>query len=288
MKYIPIFVLLALVGCSSADKAVAPAAANAPLAVAKGVVESQGGLVRVLAPAAGTIVTIEAEEGDHVAAGQVLVRLDDRQARLAADALSSDVAERRGQADGAQAQALGAAREARRLRELADADAAPRQDADLATTAAVAARGQARQTLNALRAAEARQKLGALDLERRTVRAPVAGHILRRSTTTGASTLAASPLFVLEPDGSRIVRAELDEAFADRVTASSKAEITRAFQAGETWRGRILRISDVLANPVQGEDAAARADARVTVVILTLPPNANLRLGQRVLVRFSR
>ncbi len=288
MKYTSIFILLALVGCSSADNATSPAIANAPLAVAKGVVESQAGLVRVLAPADGTIVAIVAEEGDHVAAGQVLARLDDRQARLAADALSSEVAERRGQADGAQAQAIGAVREARRLRELADADAAPRQDADLAATAAAAANGQVRQTLNALLTAEARQKLGALDLEKRTVRAPVAGHILRRSTTTGASTLVASPLFVLEPDGARVVRAELDEAFADRVTPSSKAEITRAFQPGETWRGRIVRVSDVLANPVQLEEPSAHADARVTVVILALPPGANLRLGQRVLVRFSR
>jgi len=287
MKYTPLFALLALTGCSSADKPAAPLAA-APVAVAKGVVESQGGLVRVLAPADGTVVAIEVEEGDHVAAGQVLARLDDRQARLAADVLSSEVAERRGQADGAQALALGTGREARRLRELADADAASRQDADLAATAATAAGAQARQAINALRAAQARQKLSGLDLERRSLRAPVAGHILRRSATTGASTVAASPLFVLEPDGARVVRAELDEAFADRVTLSSKADITRAFQAGEAWRGRILRISDVLANPLQGEDAAARADTRVTVVILALPPDANLRLGQRVLVRFSR
>lgn len=280
-------VALAACGPKPAPRPTAsPAAAN--LAVAKGVVEAPGGLVRVVSTREGRLLAPLAEEGAQVLAGQVLARLDDRQARLQLASAEADEVERAAQAQVAAARAAGAAREASRLATLAAADAATRQDAAQAETAAAVARGEQHQAEAALQAARAQRQLTAYEIEARTVRAPVAGRVVRRTAAAGAYVAAASPLFVLAPDGPRVVRAELDEAFAEQVKPGMRATVSREFQTGGSYQARVLRVSDLLAGPALVEDGAARADTRVVSVVLTLPPDADLRLGQRVLVRFAR
>jgi len=280
--------LLPLAGCSRDGQEDGVAEAATPTrAVAKGVVEAEGGLVRVLAPRDGIVVSALVQEGDRVAAGQDLARLDDRQARLLLDAAGADVAERRSEADVAAAKAVGAEREAARLGRLAAVDAAPRQDADQAAAAAAVARGEQRQAQAAAGAAAARQRLSAFEVGVREIRSPTAGRVVRRTTATGAYASAAAPLYVIEPDGPRTVRAELDEAFADRVRPGMDATVTREFQSGDALRVKVVRVADVLAGPALADDATSRPDARVITVTLALPPNSGLRVGQRVLVRFG-
>ena len=287
MKRFLLPAILALAACT--PKPPPPAAPHLPptVAVAKGIVEAQGGLLRVLAPREGLIVAPLAEEGAAVLAGQVLAQVDDRQARLMLAAANADVGERRAQAEVADAHAAGAEREARRFATLAAADAATRLEAEQASTAASVARGEHRQALEALNAATARQRLAAYDVEVRTVTSPVAGHVVRRTVSVGAYVAAATPMFVVEPDGARLVRAELDEAFADRVSPKAQAVVTREYQQGRTYPARVIRISDLLSGPALSDDAASRTDARVVSVLLSLPPTSDLRLGQRVIVRFK-
>ena len=160
MKPVLIFALFALAACSRPTPS--PSVPDAgSLVVAKGVIEAPGGLVRVLSPRDGVISASLVEEGDVVTAGQPLARLDDRQQRLVIDAAAADLGDRPAQVDVAAARAAGAEREARRLGGLAGADAAPKQEAEQATTAAAIARGEHRQMVEALRAAEARQRLSA-------------------------------------------------------------------------------------------------------------------------------
>lgn len=278
--------VLALAGCGR-PAPVGPSPKPPSVAVAKGVVEAQGGLVRLVAPRDGALAAIAAEEGSHVAAGDVLAQLDDRQARLQLASAEADVGQRQAELAVAASRAAGAARESRRLSMLAAADAATRQDAEQAATLASVAEGERRQAAQALLSAQARRQLAAFEVETRTVRAPVAGRIVRRVVAAGGYVTAASPLFVLAPDGARLVRAELDEALADRITPRSRAVVTREFQIGDAYAARVVRVADALGSPSLGEEAAARADARVVTVLLALSPSADLRLGQRVLVRFE-
>jgi multidrug resistance efflux pump len=169
---------------------------------------------------------------------------------------------------------------------MAAADLVTRQDADQAATAASVAQGEQRQAAAGLGAAQARQKLAAYEVEVRTVRTPITGTIVRRVARAGTAVAAAAQLFLIEPEGGRVVRAELDESFAERVMPGMRAVVSREFQTGANYEARVLRVSDVLAGPSLAEEAAVRADARVVSVILSLPPGADLRLGQRVLVRF--
>lgn len=256
-------------------------------AVAKGVVDAEAGLVQIRAPREGTITRLDVEAGERVAAGQPLAILDGQQARLGLGATDADLGARQAQLEVAQAHAIGAEREAARLARLAAQDAAPRQDADQAANAAMVARGEQRQAAQALRVAQARRRIDAYEVEVRVVRAPLAGRIVRRDAVAGAYAPAAGPLFLLEPDGRRVVRAELDESFADRVRPGAAATVTPEFQPGRTYRARVLRIADVLTGAAIAEDATAKADTRVVSVLLTLDGTTDLKIGQRVLVRFT-
>jgi multidrug resistance efflux pump len=287
MKPCALLFLLALAGCSAPPGDGHKAAPRPPAAVAQGVVESEAGLIRVLSPRDGVVDQVLAVEGDSVSRGQPLAQIQDRQARLGLEVTAAELADRQAQAEVAATKAQGAAREARRLGVLAAADAATRQDAEQAATAAAVAAGEHRQALAALQTAQARRQLGAYEVEVRDVRAPVSGRVVRRVVAAGAFVSAGAPLFVVEPDGPHVVRAELDEAFADRVKPGMTALVTRQYQQGVSYRARVVRVADVLAGAVLPDESTARADARVVTVVLGLPAGADLRIGQRVLVRFE-
>ncbi|MDB5452761.1 MAG: HlyD family efflux transporter periplasmic adaptor subunit, partial [Caulobacteraceae bacterium] len=170
---------------------------------------------------------------------------------------------------------------------LASADAATRLEAEQAATAAAISAGEQRQALAALQSAQARRDLEAYEVTVRDIRAPAAGRIVRRTAAAGAFVSVGSPLFVLEPDGRRVVRAELDEAFADRVKPGMTAAVSREFQPGVSYRAQILRVSNILAAPALADDMTPKADSRVVTVTLVLPDGTDLRIGQKVLVRFS-
>lgn len=286
---LPIFVVLALGSCSKTPEA-QPAAAGplGAVAVAIGTVDAEAGLVRVLAPRDGVLLSPLVAEGDHVTTSQSLVRIDDQQARLTLEVAEADAADRAAQAAVAATRSAGAIREAERLGRLARADAATRVEADLAATNAAVAAGEQRQASAARRAAEARRALSAYDVTVRDVRAPVSGRVVRRTAAGGAFVAAASPLFVIEPDGRRVVRAELDEAFADQVRPGMRATVTGEFQSGAGFQATVLRVSNLLAAPTLADDAASRIDGRVLTVTLDVPRDATFRIGQKVLVRFSR
>ena len=257
-------------------------------AMAKGFVDVSGGLVRIAAPRDGVVARILVEEGDAVTKGQPLAILDDRQAQLGLEAVRAEVADRKAQLAMAEAKAAGAARDAQRLSGLARQDAATRQDADQAATAAAISAAERDQARQALAAAEARTRLEALEVEVRTLRAPAAGRIVRRSANVGAFVSAAAPIYLLEPQGARVVRAELDETFADQVHAGMKAKVTREFDETHAYDAHVLRVAEVFASPALNDDPGARSDSHVVGVILTLDAPAPMKLGQRVLVRFEK
>jgi hypothetical protein len=84
-----------------------------------------------------------------------------------------------------------------------------------------------------------------------------------------------------------VVRAELDEAFADQVRPGMTAEVTREYQAGHTYRARVLRVADTFTTSALAEDPTARADTRVFSVVLSIEGGETMKLGQRVLVRIG-
>jgi multidrug resistance efflux pump len=279
-----------LAGCQKGPDVAQARNRPAPAAMARGVVAAEGGLIPVAAPRDGVIAQVEVEEGAHVERGAVLAQLDvDRSVLLAAQA-AAETAQQEAAWRGAQARAAAAQSDAARLARLASADAATRREAEQARQAVAVAVAQTDEAARAVDVARARQRLAELEQTTRTVRAPVSGLILRRTAAVGAAAVAGSgaPLFVLAPDGPRIVRAELDEAFVGRVAPGATAWVTDSGGGGRVLKARVLRISPSFETAALDDQPGGRADGRVLRLVLALDEPNTLRLGQRVLARIGQ
>ncbi len=188
------------------------------------------------------ITAIEAEEGDRVAAGQVL-------ARLSHDALDASLAQNTAQqarADAAVAQAQNAIAEAQASRTAGGLRPSParrdlvapgitsRETFDARQQAALVGGRAADASANALRAAEAdaalaraqRQELQ-VRLDRTTMRAPVAGVVSRRTARLGAVVgMAGDPLFRLIADGAVELEAGVPETRLARMRPGQPATLS--------------------------------------------------------------
>jgi RND family efflux transporter MFP subunit len=154
----------------------------------------------------GTVEQVLVREGDAVAAGALLVKIDAR-----------DIDARRGQAAAQVAQAEAAHREAlqmaQRIRALYADSAAPRAQLD----AVEAGLSRAEAAVNQARAGAAEVEAMAGYAE---VRAPFAGTVTRRFVDPGAFAAPGAPLVTVE-DGTRL-----------RVSASAAPETVRGLRRG--------------------------------------------------------
>jgi len=289
---------LALGACSSGGEQGAPAQTSAQaspwLAVARGKVAVEGGMVLVAARTDGVVESVTVKQGDVVKRGQVLAALDARSANIAVASAEAGIEQAKAQLVGLQVSLKQAEQRAPRLAAAAKAGAATGEAAEQARSAVASLK--ARQAAAQAEFDAARQKAAAarLDLDATTLRAPVAGTIVVRRVAIGQSVSASSgqPLFELLPDRPHIVQAQLDVDAAGAIHAGMHAEVVRdsgsgpAYDATVTWVGQVLQPAGLTQDPLE------RALANDVDCTLELAPakqgQAPLRIGQRVLVRFPK
>ena len=276
----------ALAACSGRQAAPA-AAVPSYAAMARGVVDVEGGLLRLMPRRNGVVATVPVTEGAVVRRGQLLLTLDSRAAELGVTMARAELDQTHARADELAARLPAAQTRAERLAAAAQADAASQQDsADAASTLA-----SLRAEIGAARAsvalARARLAQAQHELDMRSLRAPVAGIIVRRyvqpGETVGAQ--AAQPLFELQPQRPLIVRAELNESFIDRVQPGMRAEVVLDAGGGHIWPAHVLRLGLVYGPTRLGPQHDQPADAHDVDCVLALDA-AGLHVGQRVLVKF--
>ena len=281
-----------LAGCSHDD---APAATNATtaayVAVARGRIDIEGGLLKLNMPSEGVVESVDVHEGDHVHKGRLLAQLNLEPAKLALESALAEQQQATAQANALEGRVKSASLRASRLQQAAKAGAGDIQSADDAMENA----RQAQAELDNARAnaALAEQKVAGAryQLELRSLHAPVDGQIVQRMVQPGASVSpAAGPIFVLLPDSPRIVRAELNESFVGVVHDGMPAEVDDDSGSGMSpMKAHVLRIGDVFGASTLEDDPQVRANSRTVECVLTFdqPASTTLRIGQRVLVKFD-
>ena len=283
---------LCLAACSKSEQVAQTSAASSPaspyIAMARSVIDVDGGLTLVKAERDGVIKQVNVEEGDIVKAGQVLAQMDDQQAQIAVEIAQAELDLANTQTKVLQEKLPAALQRAQRLLAAAKEGAATGQAAD-------DARGEATLLSAEITAANANAGVIAKHLEnaryeaeRRTLRAPSSGRIVRRNAHIGDNVLAQSgiDLFQLLPNRPLIVRAELNETFVDKVHPDTQAEIVLDNDDSKTYSAHVIRLGLVFGPSKHNNDPEARPDERDIECVLQLE-NRKLRVGQRVLVRFK-
>ena len=143
----------------------------------------------------------------------------------------------------------------------------------------------AEQELDAKRLDQQKAELG---LKECTVVAPVKGTVLRLSVSQG-EVLGPSPrmpALIFCPDSPRIIRAEVEQEFADHVAIGQSAAIQDDATVSGNWTGKVTRLSDwythrrsILIEPLQYNDVRT-----MECIVELTPGQAPLRIGQRVRV----
>ncbi|HVB84026.1 MAG TPA: efflux RND transporter periplasmic adaptor subunit [Rhodanobacteraceae bacterium] len=276
----------ALVACSGQH----PAPAAPPpsyAAMARGVVDVEGGLLRLMPRSDGVVATVPVTEGAVVQRGQLLLTLDTRAAELGVAMARAELDQARAHAEELAARLPAAQTRAERVAAAARAAAASQQDSADAASTLASLRAEISAARASIGVAQARLAQAQHELDLRSLRAPVAGTIVRRYVQPGetVSALAAQPLFELQPQRPLIVRAELNESYIDQVQPGMRAEVVLDAGSGRTWPAHVLRLGLVYGPTRLGPQHDQPADAHDVDCVLALDA-AGLRVGQRVLVKF--
>jgi multidrug resistance efflux pump len=132
-----------------------------------------------------------------------------------------------------------------------------------------------------------------LALDECLVKAPAEGTVLRLSVQAGdlLGAEAKSLPLVFCPAGPRVVRAEVEQEWADRVQDGQVATIQDDTSNGNgpAWTGKVVRLSDWMAHRRSIlPDPSQFHDIRTLECIIALDPGQPpLRIGQRVRVAIS-
>ncbi|WP_024889894.1 efflux RND transporter periplasmic adaptor subunit [Luteimonas huabeiensis] len=235
----------------------------------------QGNVVSVVPQAAGTVVSIDADEGMRVEAGQALVHLDPNDAQVAYDRavahLAATVREVRGlyssveagQADlAARRVAVRQAREDVRRREgLVASGAVSREElahardvlaaAEAALSAAQGELARSRALVDAtevasqpqVQAAAAQVRQAWLDLQRMAIVAPVSGHVARREVQLGQRVQPGTPLMTVVPLEQVWVEANFKETQLAGMRLGQPVEVRADLYGGDVrYAGRVASL----------------------------------------------
>jgi RND family efflux transporter MFP subunit len=289
-----VLVLSATPGCTSSGRPVPAGDANQSsqseyLAIARGRVDVEGGMVRVAAQREGVISAVNAQQGDEVEAGAMLAQLDPRVAQVELGGAKAQVEQARAQLAQLQVKLDEARQRAPRITEAAKAGAASGDAAEQARNEVASLQAQAEAARAALDAACQHVAAAQLEVDARVLRAPVAGRVVERDAQLGQAVQSGTALFVILPGRPRVVRAEVDADDADKLMPGMRAQVVRDTGEGPVYTAKVLRVGEVLGPGTLNEDPLARATSREVECVLELEPAGSappLRIGQRVLVRF--
>ena len=275
----------------------------------------------------GRVSEVLAEEGDRVAAGQTLARIDPEPLRLqlaqaeaalavaeAGEALlragsrAEDLARLRAQMDALEAVAANAESTFERQQRLVRANAVSEQALDDAraarertrgdfaaaqqayAAAAAGARPEELQEAHArTAAAEAEVQTAALQLADATLAAPSDGTLLTRAVEPGAMAAAGATALTLSLDRPVRVRAYVEEPDLGRFPPGAPVEVLTDARPGRPYRGRVGFVSPRAEfTPKQVETQDLRTALVYRMRITLEDPDDALRQGMPVTVRLSQ
>jgi len=286
---------LPLTGCDraassaqAAPSAAAPASGAKPaLAMARGRIDVEGGLLRLSPATSGVAQQVLVSEGQRIKRGQTLVMLDARLADADVQAAEAELkaAQVRLQVLRDRLPALRAAAE--RLRKAAQAGAAQGVLGDEAQQKVEQAQSEVAIADADLGTAKARLAQAAARRDQLVLRAPEDGLVLSVAAHAGALVQADTPAMVLLPSRKLIVRAEVNESFLPSIRPGMRAVVQGDGEAASAPfpAARVLRLSPLF-GPSRLQDDQQRGPVRTVECVIEFESEPQARVGQIVRVSF--
>ena len=236
----------------------------------------------VSAKITGKVRDVRIEEGQHVAAGEILATLDDSEARVEVDLRRAQVAAAHAQQAQADAESANANREFVRAQELADKKLISVSALDTARSQNEALQAWASSQKSAVRVADEALKAAQVQLDNTIVRAPFAGVVTVKAAqpgemispiSAGGGSIRTGIGTIVDMDSLEI-QVDVSEAYINRVQPEQKVEAV--LNAYPDWR--------IPANVIAIVPTADRSKATVKVRIALGTKDARIvpEMGVRV------
>jgi len=196
----------------------------------------------VSAKITGKVREVLIEEGQKVAAGDVLARLDDSEARVEVALQRAQLASARAQLTEAQAANANAEREYRRQQEIAELKLTSASALDAARTEADASRARVASQASGVRVAEEALQAALVQLDNTIVRAPFAGVVTVKAAqpgemispiSAGGGSIRTGIGTIVDMDSLEI-QVDVSEAYINRVKPGQ--EVEAVLNAYPDWR----------------------------------------------------
>ena len=262
--------------------------ANAPRVAGAGIVEPSSEVIDIGSALSGLVTDVRVAPGDRVARGEVLFTVDARAAQASLAQANAST----GEARAAIAEAGAAQKTARQqlalYRGLTDPAAVSRAEvirAEGEEAAATSRLGLARARLASAMSAAAAART---EIDRLTVRAPIAGEILAVNIRKGEFVATqgggnAVPFIQMGETSPLHVRVDIDENEIARVALGQPAVISPRGAAELHVNAAFVRAEpQVVPKRSLTNSAAERVDVRVLQLIYALPASDAFRVGQQI------
>jgi HlyD family secretion protein len=295
------------------------------VAAAPGRVEPRSGVIRISAGLPGRITEVFVKVNDKVVEGEVLVRLDDVEARARLASAEAEAAARKRERD---AQTATAGREdvrkaedavfaaertvmnarfelddaiaadhapnsslrSQATKQLADAQARLKQEQVAFAVAQSKGNIPGSNRFEAgLSAARAEVTMATAVLDKTRIRAPLAATVLQLNAKVGEMVAPTpdAPLVTLGDVSVLRVRAEVDEHDVSKIKLGQKAVVRNNGYPGQDFSGKVTELAPSLAAPRMGSRGARRAtDVEVLEVLIDMEGSVPLLPGMRTEVFF--
>ncbi|MCS6809603.1 MAG: hypothetical protein RML40_12255, partial [Bacteroidota bacterium] len=265
--------------------------------IAVGRVEPEDQITTLSLEVAGIVKAIAARDGDTLQHGAVILELDhaaeDARLRLAqarVETQRSDITSIRAEMRIAEAKLLNYKERYERLRSAFSDGAETRQNLDNAYTDYTAAQQEVERLRASLQSAESRLRetqcdvrIAYAELQRKILRAPSHGILLKLSPNVGSAVAAGVGIGEFAPSGALTVLCEVDELFAGAVAPGQDAIIRRQGSMDTLATGTVMSVGVYLKKKsLFSDDANALEDRRVREVRIRLHTAHGLLLNSRV------